>query len=300
MSRVNKKRTTAEFVAAAVKVHGSAYSYANTVYVNNRTRVTITCPLHGDFKQTPNNHLHGYNCARCAGNVKKSIKEFTAEAIKKHGNKYNYSKSVYIDTKTKIEIICKKHGSFWQTPNDHISGGYGCAKCAGNYSDLGTFIQKAGEVHKGFYTYSLTDYIEAKRKVVITCPKHGDFEQTPNNHLSGNGCPTCAYTGFNPNLPAILYYLKVEHDGNTAYKIGITNRTVAQRYQMVDLAKITVISEVKYKLGKLARQEETKIKREFKQGRWQGPDLLDSGNTELFSYDVLGIDKMEVIDAEPK
>jgi len=152
------------------------------------------------------------------------------------------------------------------------------------------FIIKAKAVHGDKYDYSNVVYSTAKKPLDIVCPLHGMFHQNANNHLSGNGCPTCGKTGFNNAGPAILYYLKVEHMGHTAYKIGITNRTVAQRYNAADLAKITVLSETKYELGELARQEETSIKREFKQCQWKGVDLLTDGNTELFDRDILELD----------
>ena len=98
--------------------------------------------------------------------------------------------------------------------------------------------------------------------------------------------------GFNYNKPAILYYLKVTGDnGEVAYKIGITNRTVQQRFCADDLSKIEVITTTEYKIGRNAHKEEQRILNEFKEFKWNGEKLLKSGNTELFDRDVLGLDK---------
>ena len=98
--------------------------------------------------------------------------------------------------------------------------------------------------------------------------------------------------GFDHNKPAILYYLKVTGDnGEVAYKIGITNRTVQQRFCADDLSKIEVITTTEYKIGRNAHKEEQRILNEFKELKWNGEKLLKSGNTELFSRDVLGLDK---------
>jgi len=291
MSKSNKKLTTTSFINKARKYHEDKYTYDKVKYINSKIKVTITCPMHGDFEQTPSNHLK-FGCAKCAGNVKLTTKDFIVNSIKVHNDKYDYSKVIYKNAKTKVEIICNKHGSFWQTPNDHTGkNATGCPKCSGNIADLSTFKMKASKIHNNYYDYSKSVYTTAKNDIVIVCPTHGEFQQSPNNHLSGNGCTACAFTGFNENKPAILYYLRIEHNNSIAYKIGITNRTVAQRYSNKDLAKITVLSEIKYQLGKTAREEETKIKREFSKYKWDGCNLLDSGNTELFSKDILKLDK---------
>lgn len=113
-----------------------------------------------------------------------------------HGNKYDYSKVEYINTSTKVCIICPEHGEFWQTPNKHLQG-RGCPKCGqlnGNKKKTFTqveFENKANIIHNFKYTYN-NDYINDSTKIKITCPIHGDFFQTPNHHLRGQGCPKCA------------------------------------------------------------------------------------------------------------
>ena len=122
---------------------------------------------------------------------RKSNDEFIREAQSIHHNKYDYSKVEYANNKTKVCIVCPEHGEFWQTPSDHLNG-KGCPQCAGNVRcDKDTFIEKAKHIRNDRYDYSKVEYVNAHTKVCIICPEHGEFWQTPNNHLNGNGCPLC-------------------------------------------------------------------------------------------------------------
>ena len=62
--------------------------------------------------------------------VKKTLDEVIKLFIKRHNNKYDYSKVEYVNSSTKVCIICPEHGEFWQTPHKHLSG-QGCPKCGG-------------------------------------------------------------------------------------------------------------------------------------------------------------------------
>ena len=121
----------------------------------------------------------------------KTTEQFISEAIVKHGDKYDYSNVVYTNKNNKIIITCKMHGDFEQCANSHLLG-YGCQKCGGNYRyDTNGFIEKSKLIHGDTYDYSLTNYKNNQTKVIINCKKHGSFDQKPNNHLQGNGCPNC-------------------------------------------------------------------------------------------------------------
>lgn len=129
--------TTEEFIVKAREVHGDKYDYSKVEYINNRTKICIVCPIHGEFWQTPGSHLQGQGCSMCA-NIQKSLskqitrEQFLERAIKKHGDKYDYSKVNYIDSQTKVCIICPIHGEFWQTPNNHLRG-RGCSQCSSSH-----------------------------------------------------------------------------------------------------------------------------------------------------------------------
>ena len=122
--------------------------------------------------------------------------DFIDKAIKIHGYKYDYSKVEYIDSKTKVCIICPIHGEFWQRPSKHLSG-QGCKKCSYIKNGikcrktLEQFITQSKEVHGDKYDYSKVKYVNGQTKVCIICPIHGEFYQTPESHLSGNGCNQC-------------------------------------------------------------------------------------------------------------
>lgn len=122
-----------------------------------------------------------------------NINEFISKSKKVHGNKYNYSLVNYVNNNTMITIICPEHGNFEQLPRSHTSGS-GCRQCKfDSYKKpIENFFIKAKKIHKNKYDYSLVKYINFNTKVTIVCPKHGNFEQTPNNHINKNlGCKIC-------------------------------------------------------------------------------------------------------------
>lgn len=123
-----KRLTTEQFILKALTVHGNKYDYSKVEYKNNKTKVCIICPIHGEFWQLPSFHLNGCNCSKCKGkNI--TTEEFVRKANIIHHNRYDYSKVNYIDNKTKVCIICPIHGEFWQTPDAHINGNQGCPAC---------------------------------------------------------------------------------------------------------------------------------------------------------------------------
>ena len=190
------KLTTEEFIKRAKEIHGDKYDYSKVDYKNTKTKVTIICPTHGKFGQTPSLHLQGQGCPKCSNNVRLTTKEFIKNAKEIHADKYDYSKVDYKNSSTKVCIICSDHGEFEQRPGDHLKG-KGCPRCGvvsssdKNRSNTENFIEKAIEIHGNRYDYSKVDYKSATTKVTIICPTHGKFEQTPNNHLRSQGCPDC-------------------------------------------------------------------------------------------------------------
>ena len=221
---------------------------------------------------------------------RKTTEEFIADAKKVHGDKYDYSKVVYLQNKQRITIICPEHGEFEQIPSNHLKG-FGCKKCSNQYKPTREeFIENANNVHNNKYDYSKLVYVNAKTKVTIVCPEHGEFSQNPSDHTMGKGCPNCTKNGFQPSKPAYLYYLKVTtNDGQILYKLGITNRTVNERFNLTDLSKIEIVKQKLYEVGQDALDWETKLKRMYKEYQYKGPDILSSGNTELFTEDIIAM-----------
>ena len=123
-----QRNTTEEFVKKANRIHNNRYTYTKTLYTQAHSKVIVTCSSHGDFEITPDNHLHGKGCPGCCSTKKLSLETFITKSSICHRNKYDYTKSIYVNSFTSIEIVCPSHGSFWQLPTNHMRD-HGCPKC---------------------------------------------------------------------------------------------------------------------------------------------------------------------------
>lgn len=188
----NYKHTNEEFIDRIKLIFGDKIKYHLVRYYGLKNKVKIECPIHGVMEKFPQSLLRGSGCNICeTKNYKINTKIFIERSINIHGCKYNYSKSIYINDSTPLDIICSKHGVFTQVPNIHLSG-HGCIFCSGRYRYTNDqFIEKANLIHANKFDYSLVDYKNAHKKIEIVCKIHGTFEQKPNAHLMGNGCPSC-------------------------------------------------------------------------------------------------------------
>ncbi len=185
-----KTKSPDVFIEECVKIHGNKYNYSKTYYKDVFSKVIIICSTHGEFLQNPSKHLSGNGCPKCSGR-KRTNEEFIDICSQKHENKYDYSLVRFVNNKTNIDIICKKHGVFQQKAGKHIQGS-GCQLCSnGVLSTKNEFILKAKKVHGDFYDYSKTNYFGARSKLKIICKNHGEFYQTATHHLSGQGCRRC-------------------------------------------------------------------------------------------------------------
>lgn len=194
---MGQQLTTDIFIERAKKIHGIKYNYSNVEYIGNKIKINIICIKHGVFTQSPSDHLSGRGCNKCgidnrAKKHTKSTEKFVEDAKKIHNTLYDYSLVEYKNWNVNIKIICKKHGVFEQTPNNHLIG-EGCGICGGCF-ELTTeeFIDKAKKIHGNRYEYSKSKYVKSIKKVIIICDKHGKFKQTPNKHLQGQGCFKCS------------------------------------------------------------------------------------------------------------
>ena len=187
------KSTTLEFINKSQEIHSHYYDYSLVNYKNNATKVKIICPIHGIFEQRPLNHLSGQRCKKCVVETNKiNQNEIIKRFINIHYNKYDYNLVEYTSIHKVIKIICSEHGVFEQTPSNHLKG-QGCMMCKLKNQSLNNtdFITKSSIKHDNKYDYSLVEYIGTHKKVKIICKKHGIFEQSPNSHLNGKGCPIC-------------------------------------------------------------------------------------------------------------
>jgi rubrerythrin len=189
-----KTTDTTTFIENAIKVHGGRYDYSKAVYVDSKTKITLVCPIHGEFTQSPNNHLTGYGCKECGKTTtrnKQSLtsKEFVEKAKSIHGSKYDYSLVVYKNTKTNVTIMCPDHGPFEQAPSNHThkTNPQGCPTCG------------------------------ALNRRAITGWTTTEWE------LAGQNSDY--FAGFK------LYVIKCWKDSETFYKIGKTYREVYDRFR---------------------------------------------------------------------
>lgn len=227
--------TTEQFIEKAKKVHDDKYDYSKVNYINNRTKVCIICPIHGEFWQDPGTHLKGSGCKKC-GDLAESIKKKTTttetliDKFKKvHGDKYDYSEVEFIDWKTKVKIYCRKHNIwFYMTPGNHLNG-QGCNFCRNEKisnqvtkKSFNDFLSAAKKIHGDKYDYSLAeeDYKNVTGKVRIICHKigkggeeHGVFYQRVCDHINGEcGCPKCRESKMEKNIAGLLIENGIKYD----------------------------------------------------------------------------------------
>jgi len=185
------KKTTSEFIQDCINIHGEKYNYDQTIYASALSKVCIECKIHGVFIQTPNKHLLGQGCPQCRKNQKISIFDFIKKSNIIHNNKYDYSLVDFKNVRSKIKIVCFKHGEFQQIVHNHMNG-QGCYKCGVSKIDREYFISESIKKHNNKYDYSLINEIKNnKEKVDIICPIHGIFKQRVSQHLNGQNCRKC-------------------------------------------------------------------------------------------------------------
>ena len=239
---------TEEFIKKAKKIHGDKYDYSKVEYKNSSIKVCIICPEHGKFWQTPNAHLNGKGCYKCFQERQSIItkqrnllttEEFVKKAKEVHGNKYDYSKVEYVNTHTKVCIICPEHGEFWQTPNAHLNGS-GCQKCGNekrkqkNTLSTEQFIKRAKEVHGDKYDYSKVEYVKAKRKICIICPEHGEFWQQADSHLHGCGCPKCNRSHLENDVEKFLKSNNIVFETEKKFEWLVNNKKMSLDFYLPD------------------------------------------------------------------
>lgn len=290
-----KKLTTQKFIEKAKEVHGNTYNYDNAEYINNKTKISIICSIHGEWRQTPNNHLNGQKCPKCFKPLH-SISSILTKANSIHTNKYDYKKLIFNTVNDKVIITCPTHGDWEQILSNHLSG-QGCPECSKySPSNLSKFLKRSKKIHNNFYTYNKTIFINNKTKAIITCPIHGDFEQRPDQHVTGKGCYSCSLLtkGWGRSVfegkPSILYCLELP---NNLYKIGITSqKTVYKRYPLKidrDLIK-NILCEIQLEGGK-AYDYEKDILKHYKDNSYKGPPILSCVSTS----EILTVNPMEYI-----
>lgn len=263
----------AQFVAKARDVHGSRYTYDSSRYTVNHTKIAITCATHGEFLQKPASHLQGNGCPKCSAETSGSYlrgtaDKFIGQAKVIHKNRYDYSDVVYTNNYTKVKIGCELHGVFEQDPSNHLAG-KGCPECGQQEARIKLsataeqFKSKANIVHKHKYTYELVVYNGSFVKVIITCPIHGQFVQTPSSHISGHGCTACNRNGFDVFKQGYFYIYVAEAWIGFGITNNLKNRDTRHTNEFKRAGSDAKLYRYYVMLGQQALDLETAVKKEF-------------------------------------
>lgn len=303
ISMKNKVTKTIEkFIKEANIIHNNFYDYSKSIYLGDKNKLTITCLFHGDFQQIAGNHLAKHGCPKChTKSVKTLLKTLIKSLTEKHNDYYDYSllTEENIKSENKIPIICPKHGLFYQKQATHLIG-RGCVKCSfitianKTNSNVTEFIEKAKKIHGNKYNYSKVEYKNANTKVTIICKEHGEFKQNPRGHLSNNGCPFCnRYVGYsksqwinyNKDKEGIFYIIKVFDENEIFYKIGITGKSIQERYKYTGNIPYNyeIIKEIKSKDLEYIWNLEKENKRILKDFKYKPLKSFAGSSVECFS-----------------
>jgi len=206
------------------KKYNYKYDYSKIKWEGVDKNITIICPSHNlEFITNGRSHRDlGVECRICKKEKTINYNQLTTEIfIKKAkeiwGDKYDYSKTNYINANNKVIIICKIHGEFLQYPSNHYK--YDCLKCSKYLVNLPkinlareTFVDKANKIHNNKYNYDKFNYINSTTKIIVTCLEHGDFEIRPYKHLQGQGCYHCKYKNFSNISIQWLRYCEIKYN----------------------------------------------------------------------------------------
>lgn len=223
---------------------------------------------------------------------------FIRESTELHGGKYDYRKTVYTETLGFVIIICPIHGEFTQRASSHLSQGNGCKQCADDKRRDGTedFIAKARLYHGDRFDYSKVDYKSSHKKVIITCPIHGDFEQMAYLHIQHRACRKCKYLkhpgGYSydlfrqkPNLaktPGVFYVVEYTFPNERFIKIGITRHNAYTRHKS-HWKNVRVLAEEPMTLYEAFHKEQVLLHKPLTQSYRYTPKNLSAGVTECFT-----------------
>ena len=197
------RRTRDSFIEDSKKRHGNKYSYSNVVYINNSTKVEISCSIHGSFLMKPMNHLTGQGCPSCGREQAKKSISLSWVAVEKrlrsrHGDKFTYFPSTYQSWTKQMKMVCPTHGPFHLKPHTHFYMDTGCSLCGkkkaanSNQIPYETVLDSLNQIHNHRYEYDRKTYKGIGEKIKIKCPKHGWFWQRVANHKNGEGCRKCS------------------------------------------------------------------------------------------------------------
>lgn len=317
VQRQKVSKTREEVVQKFKEQYGDKYDYSKFQYNGVHEKSIIICKLHGEFKISANSHHQGTECNKCkrletkirkGETVYKSLiseEDFFRRADERHKGKYDYTNTKYTDYNSYIEFRCKKHDcKISQLAKSHLHNKGGCkackkeAVCNKHLKTQQDFIKDGVEKHNGYYDYSKSEYINSKTKLIIGCPIHGDFKQTPNDHLNGHGCRKCGNVGSTYNIKkaernkeewsktqTVLYLIEFKSEDENYIKIGISNEKDLRHSVLERVSKCKIVDSllINIDLYKAVIVEQTTIK-DIKHCKYV-PLQNYPGYTECFKID---------------
>jgi very-short-patch-repair endonuclease len=200
------KRDTEDFITRSKEIHkdedgNSLFDYSKVEYKTTEDKVELKCRKGHTFFQTPHHNLAGHGCDYCARGIYiLNTEQLIEESRKVHGDKYDYSKSIFTGMNNHITIKCNEHGEFSQVTINHVTYGRGCYDCAqikngiAARKPLEKFIEEANIVHNNKFNYSRVHetYEKGTSKVNIGCPICEQyFLIRVKDHLDGHQCKNC-------------------------------------------------------------------------------------------------------------
>ncbi len=265
-------------------------------YIKDGIKIKHKCSEGHIWSISPSNIKRGSGCPYCYGNVKQTSQDYHQYLL---GDERGFMVlEDYVNANTKIKHQCS-NGHIWSVSPHHIKSGKGCPNCdvISRTITLQDYSQYLKDDERGFMV--LENYVNSYTKIKHQCKKGHVWAVKPRSVKEGKGCPYCASHGFNPQQSAILYYLSVklpsgyelkDENGKPmthVYKIGITNHSVSERYSNEELQDIEVLEEWYFEDGQEAYDLEQVILKSYTYLKYVGIKLLKSGNTELFTKDIL-------------
>ena len=201
--------------------------------------------------------------------VRLTTKTFIEKAKAVHGDYYDYINVIFSRTKDKVQLLCPKHGEFLQRADVHLEG-HGCPKCSPFVkTSFNDFCMRQNKIHNNFFSYIEDSYNGLVPKMRINCPLHGEFTKSPNNHLQGQGCPSCKGRDL-----LGLYLLRCTDSGLT--KIGVTSSLVRRLKELPNTLEI-----VYWKQNNKAFELEQMLHSKYSMLRQNHPKVF-GGRTEFF------------------
>ena len=308
---VIKNRETAESLQDKlnIKYPNHKLDFSNfEMKIGQHTELSIICKTHGEFKTTANKMLNNSKdpCPSCNSeltnkNRNADIEGFIAKALLKYGDKFGYDKVSFNILADDVEILCNTHNEYFKINANNFlySAKVCCPLCIKEGRDLTKlnktpdFINECEKIHKGKYDLSKVEYKGWVQPIEVICQEHGVWFPSAGNFQRGSGCPFCMKTEnrYTSN-PTKLYYIKYKG----VYKLGITTRDIYSRYKSKDIPasdihNLEILYEQLFDGGHIPYKIEQKIRSIYNKYVYQGENIFKvTGNTEIFTEDVLGLD----------